>query len=113
SIRRFAVGRIKIDRSFISRLHEDAGQENMVAAILSMARQLGLASLAEGVEHPEEQVKLAQLGCGYLQGYAIARPMPTTELPAWLRAHAAALEQGEPRVEDPTQARTASGGTTE
>ncbi len=111
SIRRFAVGRIKIDRSFVTRLHDDRDQQRIVAAILSMAEQLGLATLAEGVECAEEQVMLAQMGCGHLQGYAIARPMPAADLPGWLRAHTAALAQGEPWCEDPAQARAAAGMT--
>ncbi|MBN8293027.1 EAL domain-containing protein [Rhodobacter sp. NTK016B] len=100
NIRRFAVSRIKIDRSFVTNLHVDEDQCRMVAAILSMARQLGHGTLAEGVEHPGEQVKLAQMGCEYLQGFAIARPMPASDLPSWLKAHHTALERGEPWVED-------------
>lgn len=109
NIRRFAVGRIKIDRSFVTRLHEDPDQERMVAAILSMAQQLGLATLAEGVECAGEQIRLAQLGCDHLQGFAIARPMPPQDLPGWLRAHDTALAEGEPWCEDLTTARIASG----
>lgn len=101
NLRRFAVGRIKIDRSFVTRMHLEDDRKRMVAAILSMAGQLGLDTLAEGVECAEEQVLLAQLGCGHLQGFAIARPMPATDLAGWLRAHAAALAEGEPVVEDP------------
>lgn len=111
SIRRFAVGRLKIDRSFVTNLHIDPEQSRMVAAILSMAELLGLATLAEGVEHPEEQVKLAQMGCDYLQGFAIARPMAAEDLPTWLRAHARALEQGEPWLEDASTPRQPPGQT--
>lgn len=107
NIRRFAVSRLKIDRSFVTNMHIDPDQQRMVAAILSMAEQLGLATLAEGVEHPEEQVKLAQMGCGHLQGFAIARPMPAASLPGWLRAQAGMLKAGEPWVEDPVAARAA------
>ena len=108
NIRRFAVNRLKIDRSFVTNMHIDPDQQRMVAAILSMAEQLGLATLAEGVEHPEEQVKLAHMGCGHLQGFAIARPMPADKLPGWLRAQAGMLRAGEPWVEDPVQARAAA-----
>lgn len=96
AIRRFAVGRIKIDRSFVTNLHRDPDQQRMVAAILSMAAQLGLSTLAEGVEHPEEQVTLAQLGCDHLQGFSIARPMPAEELVDWIVAYDQALAKGEP-----------------
>lgn len=109
NIRRFAVGRIKIDRSFVTRMHDDRDQQRMVAAILSMAEQLELQTIAEGVECAEEQVMLAQMGCHHLQGFAIARPMPAEDLLQWLSAHETALSQGEPWCEDATQARAVSG----
>lgn len=108
NIRRFAVGRIKIDRSFVTRMQADPDQQRMVAAILSMAQQLDLQTVAEGVECAEEQVMLAQMGCHHLQGFAIARPMPAEDLSKWLRAHEFALSCGEPWCEDPVQARAAS-----
>ncbi|WP_417588750.1 EAL domain-containing protein [Pararhodobacter oceanensis] len=108
NIRRFAVGRIKIDRSFVTRMHEDEDQQRMVSAILSMARHLEVLTLAEGVECAEEQVMLAQMGCHHLQGYAIARPMPAEDLIGWLDAHNAALACGEPWCEDSEQQKTAS-----
>lgn len=89
SIRRFAVRRLKIDRSFVTRVDEDRGQQQMVAAILSMAEQLGLETLAEGVETPGEHAMLAQLGCGDVQGFGIARPMPMDETPGWIERHRA------------------------
>ncbi|MCC6000312.1 MAG: GGDEF domain-containing protein [Pararhodobacter sp.] len=88
SIRRFAVGRLKIDRSFVRNLHIDPAQRKMVSAILSMAEALDLATLAEGVECPEEMALLARMGCGHLQGYAIARPMPPSAVPGWLHDQA-------------------------
>ncbi len=97
SIRRFAVRRIKIDRSFVARVDEDRDQQKMVAAILSMAEQLGLATLAEGVETPAEHAMLAQLGCGDVQGFGIARPMPVDETMDWIARHRARLAQA-PRI---------------
>lgn len=89
SIRRFAVRRIKIDRSFVTKVDEDREQQQMVAAILSMAERLGLASLAEGVETPGEHAMLSQLGCGDVQGFGIARPMPVDETMDWIERHRA------------------------
>lgn len=91
SIRRFAVSRIKIDRSFVSRLDTDREQQQLVAAILTMCERLDLGSVAEGVETPGEHALLAQLGCGHVQGFGIARPMPFGETCAWLDRHAASL----------------------
>lgn len=86
SIRRFAIGRIKIDRTFVTRIDEDPEQQAMVSAILTMAERLGLDTLAEGVETAGEQAMLARLGCGHVQGFGIARPMPLAEATAWLSA---------------------------
>lgn len=93
NIRRFAVGRLKIDRSFITNLHQDKERQRMVSAILSMAGQLELGTVAEGVESEAELALVAQLGCGHAQGFAIARPMPGAELPRWLRENARAAGQ--------------------
>lgn len=87
SIRRFSIRRIKIDRSFVSRADEDADQRRMLAAILSMADQLGVETLAEGVESAALHALCAQLGCRHVQGYAIARPMPLEDTIDWLRGH--------------------------
>lgn len=108
-IRRFAVNRIKIDRSFVTHMAEDLDHQRMVAAILSMADQLGLTTLAEGVECAEEQIMLAQMGCEHLQGFGIARPMRPEDLQTWLQAHQAALEAGEPWCEDATHPSAALG----
>lgn len=101
SIRRFAVGRLKIDRSFITHLHQDRDRQKMVAAILSMARQLDLGTVAEGVESDAELALLAELGCDHAQGFVIARPMPGADLPGWLRRNAALLGHQAPPVGAP------------
>ena len=93
NIRRFAVSRIKIDRSFVTKLDEDREQQKMIAAILSMAERLGLQTLAEGVETIGEHAMLAQLGCGHVQGYSIGRPMPYDETLVWFERHRARLAQ--------------------
>lgn len=84
SIRRFAIRRIKIDRSFVTRIDEDRAQQKMLSAILSMAERMGLATLAEGVETAAEHAILAQLGCDDVQGFGIARPMPMDETYGWI-----------------------------
>lgn len=94
SIRRFAVERIKIDRSFVMKVDRDAEQQKMVSAILTMAERLGLETLAEGVETRGEHAMLAQLGCTHVQGFGIARPMPFEQTADWVRAHEAGLTEG-------------------
>lgn len=91
SIRRFAAGRIKIDRSFVMKVDRDPDQQRMITAILSMAERLGLDTLAEGVETVGEHAMLAQLGCRHVQGFGIARPMPVEQTRDWIIAHQAKL----------------------
>ncbi len=88
NIRRFSVGRIKIDRSFVTQIDTDLEQQNIVSAILTLADRLELETLAEGVETPSEQAVLHQLGCRFVQGYGIARPMPFDDVAGWLSDHA-------------------------
>lgn len=87
NIRRFAVSRIKIDRSFVTHVDTDRDQQNMVDAILTMADRLGLDTVAEGVESHGEHAMLAQLGCRHVQGYSIAKPMPLGDVGDWVRTH--------------------------
>jgi EAL domain-containing protein (putative c-di-GMP-specific phosphodiesterase class I) len=93
NIRRFAVDRIKIDRSFITRADEDPEQQRMINAIISMAEQMGIKTLAEGVETIGEKSILSQLGCTHMQGFAIARPMPFDQTLIWLEEHKSHLSK--------------------
>ncbi len=92
AIRRFGVGRIKIDRSFVMKADRDPEQQRMISAILTMAERLGIETLAEGVETVGEHALLAQLGCDYVQGFGIARPMPFEKTLDWIRAHEAKVQ---------------------
>jgi len=91
NIRRFAVNRIKIDRSFVTRVDRDREQQNMVAAVLTMAERLNLETLAEGVETLGEHAMLAQLGCQNVQGFSVSGPLPFSETQAWIVQHRAKL----------------------
>ncbi|MFP4239572.1 MAG: putative bifunctional diguanylate cyclase/phosphodiesterase [Rhodosalinus sp.] len=97
SLRRFRVSRIKIDRSFVAKCDRDPAQQRLVTAILSMADQLGLATLAEGVETGGEHALLAQLGCGHVQGFGIARAMPFEDTAEWLARHGERID-APPRI---------------
>ncbi|WP_415234195.1 putative bifunctional diguanylate cyclase/phosphodiesterase [Pseudorhodobacter sp.] len=94
NIRRFAVRRIKIDRSFVTKVDEDREQQKLVSGILSLAERMGLETLAEGVETKGEHAMLAQLGCGHVQGFLFGRPMPFDATQSWIleqHAHRSAL----------------------
>ncbi|MDP3584323.1 MAG: EAL domain-containing protein [Thiobacillus sp.] len=79
------VDELKIDISFIRRLHEPKGLP-MVQSIIQIARTLGLKSVAEGVEDAATADLLRTLGVDVLQGYYFGKPMPRTEFIAWLSA---------------------------
>ncbi|MHA6347527.1 EAL domain-containing protein, partial [Roseivivax sp. CAU 1761] len=98
TLHRLPVDRVKIDRGFVTGLDRAERQRRMVQGILSLAGQLGVATLAEGVETPGEHALLAQLGCDHVQGFGIARPMPAAELIGWARRHAAGLAETGPAL---------------
>lgn len=93
SIRRFGVDRIKIDRSFVMKVDRDPEQQRMISAILMLADQLDLDTLAEGVETAGEHAMLAQLGCRHVQGFGICRPIPFDKTVPWATAHLQKLGQ--------------------
>jgi diguanylate cyclase (GGDEF)-like protein len=84
---------LKIDISFVRRLHEPAGR-SMVQAIVNMAHALGLKTVAEGVETQEAADILGRIGVSCLQGYLFAKPMPLDQLEDWLHDNAAKRGQG-------------------
>jgi len=92
SIRRFHVSRLKIDRSYVTRIDQDLEQQRMVSAIITMASQLDLETLAEGVETDAEHAMLQQLGCAHIQGYGIGRPMAFEDSFGWMRDYTATLK---------------------
>ncbi|MEP2784777.1 MAG: GGDEF domain-containing phosphodiesterase [Pseudoruegeria sp.] len=87
NIRRFSVNRIKVDRSLVTKMDSDPDQQRLMAAILVMAEQLEIDTLAEGVETVEEHAMLCQLGCSHVQGFGIGRPMPFDKCTDWIHSH--------------------------
>ena len=83
-LRRLPVDLLKVDRSFAVDLGEDASATAVVAAVIELAHALALPVVAEGVEREEQVALLADLGCDYVQGYALARPMPGERMGALL-----------------------------
>jgi EAL domain-containing protein (putative c-di-GMP-specific phosphodiesterase class I) len=79
-----SVDELKIDISFVRRVHEPAGL-SMVQAIIHLSRALGLKTIAEGVEDKATATLLSSLGTDYLQGYYFAKPMPLDDFDTWLR----------------------------
>jgi EAL domain-containing protein (putative c-di-GMP-specific phosphodiesterase class I)/ActR/RegA family two-component response regulator len=75
---------LKIDRSFVHGADRDLAARAIVDASLAMARQLGLKSVAEGVEVLTDWHQMRAMGCDIAQGFFIARPMPADQFDAWL-----------------------------
>ncbi|HLD65859.1 MAG TPA: EAL domain-containing protein, partial [Pseudomonas sp.] len=84
-LRYLAVDKLKIDQSFVRDLTSSADSRAIVTAIVQMARSLGLATIAEGVEDPATAHALAQLGCSEAQGYLFARPLTVEQLERFAR----------------------------
>jgi len=81
-LKRFPFETIKIDRGFVSGLGVDPDDTAIVSAVAGLARALGLASVAEGVETPLQLGALRDMGCDYVQGFLLGRPeaVPRTEV---------------------------------
>ena len=84
-LKRFAVGRLKIDRAFVSGIGHDRSDESLVEAVVALAGAFGMGTVAEGVETHEQAARLVDLGCYEAQGYYFSRPVPADEVPDVLR----------------------------
>jgi diguanylate cyclase (GGDEF)-like protein len=71
----FPLNSLKIDKSFISRMHFNQESMGLVPAILSIAESMDISVTAEGVETPEQLAKLRNLKCGFAQGYLFSPPL--------------------------------------
>lgn len=85
-LRSLPVDEVKIDQSFVRDMLDDINDRNIVQSVISLAAAFSLRVVAEGVETAEHVAALRQLGCGLVQGYAFARPMPVAEVTDWLNA---------------------------
>ncbi|WP_234990457.1 putative bifunctional diguanylate cyclase/phosphodiesterase [Aquimixticola soesokkakensis] len=101
NIRRFAVKRIKIDRSYVTKCDVDRGQQDMLAAILTMAERIDLDTLAEGVETVGEHSMLSQLGCRHVQGFSVSRAICFADTLEWMQNHHEKLAKA-PRLQRKT-----------
>lgn len=83
-VQQMDVGTLKIDQSFVRDILVEPRNIAIAAGILTTARLLKIAVIAEGVETEEQGVLLISLGCRQLQGYFIAEPMLAAAIPAWV-----------------------------
>jgi diguanylate cyclase (GGDEF)-like protein len=76
----FPIESLKIPKPFVDKLVGEDADEAFVDAILRLGESLGLAAVAEGIEHPGQADRLRQLGCRFGQGYLFGRPTPAAEV---------------------------------
>ncbi len=88
-LKRLRLHKLKIDTSFVRDIVSDSTDVSIVTAILSMSRSLGMITIAEGVETPQQLKVLRELGCEEAQGYLFSRPLSAAELSLWLKQEAA------------------------
>jgi diguanylate cyclase (GGDEF)-like protein len=75
-LKKLPVDVLKIDRSFISDIESDPSDSAIVAGIIALAKNLGMSTVAEGVETEPQRYILEQLGCDSFQGYLVSKPVP-------------------------------------
>ncbi|OGT56883.1 MAG: hypothetical protein A3E01_18395 [Gammaproteobacteria bacterium RIFCSPHIGHO2_12_FULL_63_22] len=90
-LRDFPIDKLKVDQSFVREMGARDDGEVIVAAIIQLARSLGLETIAEGVEDQAAADALLRLGCNQAQGYLYAKPLSPDQLAGFLRARTATV----------------------
>ena len=84
-LKKFKISKLKIDQSFVRDISTDPEDRAIVAAIINLARSLGLCTIAEGVEYPAQLEYLREQGCDEIQGYFYSRPLSVPQFEAYVR----------------------------
>ena len=79
-LRRFPLHKLKIDHSFIHALGRSDEATNLVRAIASLGKTLGIVTIAEGVETADQENRVRLDGCTEIQGYILSRPVPASKV---------------------------------
>ena len=82
-LKRLPIDRLKIDKSFVQGIPDDADEAAIASTIIAMGRSLRLEVIAEGVETPAQQQFMLEKGCNEFQGYFLGRPMSAEDFLAW------------------------------
>lgn len=86
-LKELPLDELKIDRCFVMNMASDEADEMIVRSTIDLGRNLGLKTVAEGVEDEQTLEQLVRLGCDLAQGYLMSKPLPADELMHWLRAN--------------------------
>lgn len=84
--RSWPIDSVKLDHGFISNIHLDKDDLNVVKTIVELAQSFGMLTVAEGIEVDEQAEVLREIGCNYGQGYLFGRPAAAQEVSTWLRS---------------------------
>lgn len=90
-LKKFKVSKLKIDQSFIRDISSDPEDKAIISAVISMAKTLGLQTIAEGVETEEQLNFLLEQACDEVQGYFFARPLDADQFALFMRARSTPL----------------------
>jgi EAL domain-containing protein (putative c-di-GMP-specific phosphodiesterase class I) len=84
-LKKFKVYKLKIDQSFVRDINTDPEDKAIVSAVISMARSLGLQTIAEGVETKEQISYLREQGCNEVQGYFYSKPVTAEQFEQYIK----------------------------
>ena len=93
-LKRFPIDKLKIDRTFVRDMPGDADDMAITGAVIDLARNMGITSIAEGVDRVDQLEFLRARGCDEAQGHLFCRAMPPGELAGWLaRPHSGTINR--------------------
>jgi diguanylate cyclase (GGDEF)-like protein len=107
-LKRFPVDALKIDRAFVADVAQNDFDHAVVSAVMTLGRGLGVCTVAEGVETPEQLERLRALECDVVQGFLLCRPLAATACASLL---AAAVPTAGPETESPNPGRRRRGSS--
>jgi diguanylate cyclase (GGDEF)-like protein len=87
-LKQIPASELKVDRQFITALHTDRADQQIVKSVVDLAHALNMQVIAEGVESAENWDIVRQLGCDAAQGFFISRPLPSSRVMSWLNTSA-------------------------
>lgn len=92
NLHRFPIDTLKIDRAFVSNLEAEHSFSAVLHAIITLAQNLGLGVVAEGVETTEQLAQLQTMDCDHLQGFLFSKPLSAEAFVAWAKHRSEATE---------------------